>query len=52
MNWKLFSVIITGLCVLLFAIQSYNGQQVPAWVAMIWCGAVFIKDIEAYLEGR
>ena len=32
--------------------QWYQGLEVPAWVALIWCVAATVHDLENYLEGK
>ena len=42
-------MLFSGVCCVLFAIDWYLGAAVPAWMALIWCAATFIRDVEAYL---
>jgi hypothetical protein len=38
----------SGFCVMLFAFYVYNDIMVPAWLALIWAGATFVHDYDAY----
>ena len=43
-----FLMFISGFCCVLYAIDWYLGVSVPAWVALLWCGATFFHDLDAY----
>lgn len=49
---KLGLIFLSGLATVIFAIQWYMGETVPAWVPMIWAGATLLHDISDYLENR
>ena len=49
---KLFSLILTGFCALVYAIEWYAGIQIPAWQALIWVSVVFIHDMFEYMESK
>lgn len=51
-KFMVFKATLTGICVLAYGIQTYMGQLVPAYQALIWCFVVLLVDIAAILEDR
>lgn len=47
---NLFNVGITGFCVTVYATQWYNGVDVPAWQALVWCAATCLHEIGAVIR--
>ena len=41
---NIFNVGITAFCSVLYATQWYNGTEVPAWQALIWCVSVCLHE--------
>jgi hypothetical protein len=52
MKMKLFYVVLTGFCLLSYLDSWYAGIMIPAWQAAIWVGAVFIDELNGYLEAK
>jgi hypothetical protein len=38
----------SGFCVVLFAFYVYYDIMVSAWLALLWAGATFLHDYDAY----
>jgi hypothetical protein len=47
-----FLVTLSALCCLMYVYMWYKGIQVPAWSALIWCGNVFLSDLENWFQHK
>lgn len=52
MNWKLLILVLNAIAIAIFAHDTWVGNTVPAWVALIWCISASLHELEKYLETR
>ena len=44
-----FRVLLTGFCIIVYALQWYEGITLPAWHALIWVALAFVNDLDQYI---
>jgi hypothetical protein len=52
MKLKLIEVVVLGLCLLIYLYKWYIDEPVPAWQAAIWLAAIFVNQLNDYLEEK